>query len=382
MTGPYLASRCASASSASAGPASSTSRPTTRIRTPGRGARRAGGPPAGQARRALRDRARGRASGRTCSTVEGLDAVSVCVPTFLHAPIAIAALERGLHVLSEKPIALDGAEAAAHGQGRPQGRPRARRRLQPPPARRHPEAQGADRRGPARPPVLRQGVVAAPHRHPHASAAGSRAASSRAAARWSTSASTCSTGRSSSSVTRRSSRSAPRPTTCWPPTASAPAPPGATRARPAPATATTPHFDVEDLASVFMRLADGGTLLVEASWAAHRRDGDEFGITLYGTDGGAELIVDDYAPEGRSAGLHRRRRRGRRHPRARQARPGAQGGHRAVRGQDPRRRLAPIRRRRAPPRSPASWTPATCRPPSSARSGWTEQWTGTASAPI
>ena len=55
-------------------------------------------------------------------------------------------------------------------------------------------------------------------------------------------------------------------------------------------------FDVEDLASVFMRLADGGTLLVEASWAAHRRDGDEFGITLYGTDGGAELIVDDYAP--------------------------------------------------------------------------------------
>ena len=58
------------------------------------------------------------------------------------------------------------------------------------------------------------------------------------------------------------------------------------------------RFDVEDLASVFMRLADGGTLLVEASWAAHRRDGDEFGITLYGTDGGAELIVDDYAPEG------------------------------------------------------------------------------------
>jgi len=57
-------------------------------------------------------------------------------------------------------------------------------------------------------------------------------------------------------------------------------------------------FDVEDLASVFMRLADGGTLLVEASWAAHRPDGDEFGITLYGTDGGAELIVDDYAPRG------------------------------------------------------------------------------------
>jgi predicted dehydrogenase len=40
-----------------------------------------------------------------------LDAVSVAVPTFLHAPIAIAALERGLHVLTEKPIAGGGAEA-------------------------------------------------------------------------------------------------------------------------------------------------------------------------------------------------------------------------------------------------------------------------------
>ena len=33
--------------------------------------------------------------------VDGLEAISVAVPTFLHAPIAIAALERGIHVLSE-----------------------------------------------------------------------------------------------------------------------------------------------------------------------------------------------------------------------------------------------------------------------------------------
>src|SRR5688572_6856703 len=43
--------------------------------------------------------------------VDGLDAVSVATPTFLHAPIAIAALERGLHVLCEKPIARTAAEA-------------------------------------------------------------------------------------------------------------------------------------------------------------------------------------------------------------------------------------------------------------------------------
>src|SRR4051794_41727354 len=47
-----------------------------------------------------------------------------------------------------------------------------------------------------------------------------------------------------------------------------------------------------------MRLDDGGTLLVEASWAAHRTAGDEFGITIYGTEGGAELIVRDMEPIG------------------------------------------------------------------------------------
>ena len=41
----------------------------------------------------------------------GLDAISVAVPTFLHAPIAIAALEKGLHVLSEKPLARNPEEA-------------------------------------------------------------------------------------------------------------------------------------------------------------------------------------------------------------------------------------------------------------------------------
>src|SRR4051794_34774830 len=44
---------------------------------------------------------------------DSLDVVSVAVPTFLHAPIAIAALERGLHVLSEKPIARTVEEAEA-----------------------------------------------------------------------------------------------------------------------------------------------------------------------------------------------------------------------------------------------------------------------------
>lgn len=40
-----------------------------------------------------------------------IDAVSVCLPNFLHAPVAIAALRAGKHVLCEKPPALSVKEA-------------------------------------------------------------------------------------------------------------------------------------------------------------------------------------------------------------------------------------------------------------------------------
>ncbi len=39
-----------------------------------------------------------------------LDAVSVCTPNYLHAPVTIEALGRGLHVLCEKPLALTAKE--------------------------------------------------------------------------------------------------------------------------------------------------------------------------------------------------------------------------------------------------------------------------------
>ena len=58
-----------------------------------------------------------------------------------------------------------------------------------------------------------------------------------------------------------------------------------------------PGYEVEDLASAFIRLTDGGTLVLETSWAVYRRAGDEFGVTLYGTEGGAEISVADYVGE-------------------------------------------------------------------------------------
>ena len=212
--------------------------------------------------------------------------------------------------------------------------------------------KAADRRGPARAPVLRQGVVAAAHRDPHPGqlvharrAGGRRAAGGHRRAR---------------ARLRRSSCSAtPKVVAVSASTYDLLATNGfgaglrglqgqdraATARRRRSTSRTSPRSSCA--------LHDGGTLLVEASWAAHRRDGDEFGITLYGTDGGAELIVDDYAPKGslqvftddggEAVATRVPVKPGR----------GAQGGRRAVRGEGPLRRLAPTRRggrRRARPR--------------------------------
>lgn len=53
-------------------------------------------------------------------------------------------------------------------------------------------------------------------------------------------------------------------------------------------------YEVEDLGTAFIRLAGGATLLLEASWGTHSAAGDDFGVTLYGTEGGVELLVRNY----------------------------------------------------------------------------------------
>jgi predicted dehydrogenase len=53
-------------------------------------------------------------------------------------------------------------------------------------------------------------------------------------------------------------------------------------------------YEVEDMASAFIRVSGNATLLLEASWASHRVDNNDLGVILYGTEGGAEIRVIDY----------------------------------------------------------------------------------------
>ena len=45
--------------------------------------------------------------------IEEIDAIDICTPNFLHAPMAVASLDAGKHVLCERPLARSSEEAAA-----------------------------------------------------------------------------------------------------------------------------------------------------------------------------------------------------------------------------------------------------------------------------
>lgn len=53
-------------------------------------------------------------------------------------------------------------------------------------------------------------------------------------------------------------------------------------------------FEVEDFAAAFLRTGTGATINLEASWAGFTGHTDEFGVSLMGDKGGAELHVKDY----------------------------------------------------------------------------------------
>jgi predicted dehydrogenase len=63
----------------------------------------------------------------------------------------------------------------------------------------------------------------------------------------------------------------------------------------APRTGGSNTYEVEDLATAFIRFENGGTLLLESAWAAYTEMTDEFGVQVYGSNGGAKIHSKDYA---------------------------------------------------------------------------------------
>jgi predicted dehydrogenase len=225
--------------------------------------------------------------------LDGLDAVSVAVPTFLHAPITIAALERGLHVLCEKPMARNEAEATAMVQAA-----RAAGRVL---------DVGFNHRQRGDIVKLRELIEGGRLGRPYyAKGWWLRRTGIPRLGSWFVTAELAGGGPLVDIGVHVLDYAmyllgSPRVTAV---SASTYDLLGAAGFGFSPTSTKTGDgdggsFDVEDLATAFLRLEGGGTLLVETSWAAHRTDGDQFGITLYGTEGGAELIVDDYEASGK-----------------------------------------------------------------------------------
>jgi len=213
----------------------------------------------------------------------GLDAISVAVPTFLHAPIAIAALERGIHVLSEKPIARN----AVEGQAMVDAARKAGRVLD--------VAFNHRRRGDiqALKEVIDDGGLGRPY---YAKASWLRRSGIPTLGSWFTNPELAGGGPLADIGVHALDYALhllgePKVLAVSAATHSELGPQGRGGGSRYTAQATSHAFEVEDFASAFLRLEGGGTLLIEAGWATYREQDDLLDFTVYGTDGGAELKV-------------------------------------------------------------------------------------------
>lgn len=218
-----------------------------------------------------------------------LDVISVAVPTFLHAPIAIAALQAGAHVLSEKPIARTGDE----GQAMVDAAREAGRVLE--------VVFNHRRRGDieAIRAAVEDGTIGRPY---HARSTWLRRAGIPALGSWFTNAAASGGGPLVDLGVHVLDwtlhvMGEPRVTAVSAVTHAELGPRGLGGSPDAKSGAGS-AYEVEDLAAVLLRLEGGGSIVLETSWAAHRSTPDQFGITLYGTEGGADLSVEGYAPSG------------------------------------------------------------------------------------
>jgi predicted dehydrogenase len=220
---------------------------------------------------------------------EGLEAVSIGTPTQLHAPIALKALEKGLHVLSEKPLARTVAEGTAMVEASKQ----AGRVLKV--VFNHRE---------------RGDVAALKHqidegqlgRIYYAKAHWMRRNGIPGMGGWFTNRELSGGGPLIDLGVHILDLALhllgePQVTTVSANTFAELGPRGkgsvSSPERPMVDTLGS-KFEVEDLATAYLRLQGGGALQLETSWATYRAPGDNFGIELFGTDGGAKIEVQNY----------------------------------------------------------------------------------------
>ncbi|GAA4973849.1 Gfo/Idh/MocA family oxidoreductase [Kineococcus glutinatus] len=210
----------------------------------------------------------------------GLDAVSIAVPTWLHAPIAVAALRRGAHVLSEKPIARTGDEAqtmvdAARAAGRVLD-----------------VVFNHRRRGDvmALSDLIARGAIGRPY---YARASWLRRNGIPRLGSWFVNEEMSGGGPLVDIGVHVLDWSLhllgePRVLSASAATYSELGPRGRGGGDRDTLTHETSAYEVEDFASAFLRLEGGGTLALETGWATYRDPVDVMDFTVYGTEGGAE----------------------------------------------------------------------------------------------
>lgn len=218
---------------------------------------------------------------------DDLDAVSIGVPNYLHAPIAIAALERGLHVLCEKPLARTSEEAEEIVQASI----KAKRVLQ--------VVFNHRARGDIE--VLKRYIDEGKLGHIYyAKAYWMRRNGIPGAGSW--------------FVNKEKSGGGPlidlgvhvldialhllgepEVLTVSASTYNELIQRGRGVDKAAQKSGANHTQDVEDLATAFLRLSNGATLSLETSWATNSSYGDDYGVILYGSEGGAEIKVKNYS---------------------------------------------------------------------------------------
>ncbi len=220
---------------------------------------------------------------------DDIDAVSVCTPNNLHAPAAIAALEAGKHVLCEKPLARSGAEAATMVQAATA----AGRVLQ--------VAFNHRQRGDVQ--VLKNYIVSGGlGRIYHAKATWMRRAGIPGMGGWFTNREMAGGGPLIDLGVHILDMALyllgePEVISISAATYAELGPRGRGSFSDQSHLVGQGGYEVEDLATAFVRLGSGATLLMEASWAVYGKSADDFGVTLYGTDGGALIDVKNYGTE-------------------------------------------------------------------------------------